>query len=445
MGVENTIPSHDFLYKLVDRWNVEYTPTCDTKSAQNMITWIAAAIHVHDIIFKRGIANGYVSIGQAETTKVKERVQSLLDNLPEWFLPHLKLEQVRDSAKEITLALKGGKKPSTIIFGHGGEKFGRGTTFHRTTLDEFAFQRNAQKIWEAMKGRCIYLNAFSTPAYSKAVYMYFVWSGGIEGVDCSVIHYSENPDKKPGTEAGDKWASRMKIGITEETWRREQECEWISEGGLVYKEFSRSSHVVDPIAIDPNWEFFRGTDFGWEHPFVTLWVARWKCGSWYRWYIFHELYKSNAYLSDLATEIKAVDNKPRSLPNNSNATQWKLHGKYSRLISDAAGKREREELRKLGLPTIPCKKGHDSVNTKINLVRDALLTKPDGMPGLIVSKECVKTIFEFENYMYPKEILDGEHGDKPLPKHDHAMDVIGDILITVGTEEKRRGNITFAY
>jgi hypothetical protein len=398
-----------------------------------MITWLAAGQHLHDIIFRRNIHNAYISIGQYEASKVGERIQFLIDNLPDWFLPSLGLRQTGESKREVEISTTDKKSPSIIMLMHSGEKAGRSIAFYRTTLDEFAFQNNAKKIYEGMNGRSIYLNIFSTPAYSKAVFMYRLWSGSIEGVDCSTIHYSQNPDKDPNTKIGQEWAARKKIGVSDENWRREQECEWVSEGGLVYKSFSRRDNIVDPIALDPDWDYFRGIDFGWQDPFVHLWVARWKCGSWYRWYIFNELYQSEMHLSDLSDKIKAYDNMERSFPDGEGKGNWKLHGRYTKQISDAAGKREREELRRLGIPTIPCKKGYDSINTKINLVREALLKKPDGQSGLLISKNCVKTIMEFESYMYPKEVEDGEHGDKPLDKFNHAMDVIGDILITVGT------------
>jgi len=435
--------TYTFLTDLYKRWNVPDTPTCDVKSAQNLITWLSASTNLHDILFKRNIDNCYISIGQFESSKVKDRVQFLIDNLPEWFLPLLGLKQTGESKTQIEFT-KNGKEKSAIIFLHSGEKSGRSLTFYRSTLDEFGFQRNAKKIYEGIKGRTIYLNIFSTPSYSKAGFFYKLWTEGfVLGVDCSTVSFADNPDKVPGTEQGDAWAEKKRRGMSDEQWRREQGCEWISEGGLVYSTFSRDTHMVDPLDLDPNWDYFSGLDFGWDHPFVHLWVAQIPCGSWFRWYIFDEFYKSHVYLQQIYDAINDRDLSVHVSGEPPNQSEWRIKDKYRQRISDAAGKREREELAKLGLSTEPSVKGHDSVNTKIGKVRHALEIKPDGIPGLLVSKNCVKTLLEFENYMYPKEVLDGEHGDKPLKKFDHSMDVIGDILMTVS--EVRHEEIAFNW
>lgn len=436
VGNVQPFPDHEYLRDVYDRWNVKGVPTVDTKSAQNMITWLSACVHLSDILLMPGIMNGYFSIGQFESSKVKDRVEFIIDQLPEWFLAEMGLAQIKDSAKEVQFDHGDGVK-STIVFMHSGEKAGRSLTFYRCTLDEFGFMQNAKKIYNGVKTRNVYLNTFSTPPETKTDWFSYLYHHAYEfGVSTDKIHYSRHPDKKPGTERGDAWKERKKRGMTDEEWDREQECKWIALAGRVYPTFDRSTHVVKPIndfTLQPDWEFFRGIDFGWGHPFVHLWVARIKCGSFSRWYIFFELYKEELLLKDAAALIHKVDDKKRPMPGGK---EWHLKGKYTKEISDAAGKREREELRRVHkIKTQPSRKHPGSVRVKINKVKEALQMQMDGLPGLVVSEKCPKTIFEFENYVWKNEVEDGEHEQEPKKVYDHAMDVIGDIIYTVESKE----------
>jgi len=445
-GNVELLPDYDYLFKLKKRWDQPKTPVVDVKSAQNLITWLAAAVHVYEILFGSNIMNGYMSIGQFESSKVKRRCQHIIDNLPDWFLSTLKTEQIRKSEKEIEF--KHAEGNSIIVFLHSSDKSGRSFTFHRATLDEAAFMQNFKYIYKAMKNRSVYLNCYSTPPEHRSGYFYKLWSQALElGIDASEIHYRDNPEKLPGTEQGEKWREEESRGVTKETWDREQECKFLSSGGMVYSSFDRDAHIVDPLILDPSWDYFRGIDFGWTHPFVHLWVARWSCGSWHRWYVFREHYKSKLKLSVHAKSIMDFDKRPRVFKHDDQPEhdeKWLLKNKYLDEISDASGAQERAELIGLGIRTRPSRKGKDSVNTKINKVREALMIKPDGKPGLLVSKECVKTIFEFENYMYPEETEDGEHEKAPIKKWDHAMDVIGDIIHSVNNYSES-GNQVFDW
>jgi hypothetical protein len=48
---------------------------------------------------------------------------------------------------------------------------------------------------------------------------------------------------------------------------------WHESSGLVYDDWARQIHMVDPFPIPKEWTKFRGYDHGRKHPFACLWVA----------------------------------------------------------------------------------------------------------------------------------------------------------------------------
>jgi Terminase RNAseH like domain len=81
-----------------------------------------------------------------------------------------------------------------------------------------------------------------------------------------------------------------------------------------------------------------------------------------------------------------------------------------------------------GLQTraVAARKGPGSVNDGIQTVTSLLAVRADGLPGLLVSPECVSTIAEYGLYRYPS-VPEGttskrDPRDEPVKQADHAMD-----------------------
>jgi hypothetical protein len=51
--------------------------------------------------------------------------------------------------------------------------------------------------------------------------------------------------------------------------------------GAVYKTFSRDTHVIKPFKIPNDWTRYRAIDWGFNNPFVCLWLAREPDRRWY--------------------------------------------------------------------------------------------------------------------------------------------------------------------
>lgn len=429
-GQVKKIPDWEFLHRTCNRWNQTHKTVMSLKAVQNMVTWLSASMNVWDVMFKANIQNGYFSIGETEAKKVKKRCQFIIDNLPEDIFG---VAQVGDSKTEIEID-HGGGQFSRVYFMTSSPTAGRGETWHRCTFDEAAFNRNFEDLFNANKSRCVYLNIFSSPPKGRVGYFWWLDQHQVEmEIDFDKIYWWDNQDKKDDPE----WEIRTRRGMSEDAFRREHCCEYISEGGRVYEAFGRETHVFHPdkFVLNPDWRFYRGIDWGWSHPFACCWLARWTCrdgsgAEWDRWYLFNEVYQTKTHLDKLARMLKEYDSRKRNFAHKDGAWDFTLTGKFEKQISDAESPRERNELAKLGIRTIPCKKGKDSVEAKIDLVGRALQIQPDGLPGLVVSEDCVNAIWEFENYMR-SEVQGMGKGGTPIKENDHMMDAIGDVFLTV--------------
>jgi len=76
--------------------------------------------------------------------------------------------------------------------------------------------------------------------------------------------------------------------------------EWHETGGLVYDEWDRAIHLVDPFDIPPNWTRYRSMDWGRVNPTACLYYAVNEIGDVY----FYDMYyRHNALVSESALDI----------------------------------------------------------------------------------------------------------------------------------------------
>ena len=69
----------------------------------------------------------------------------------------------------------------------------------------------------------------------------------------------------------------MRAQMSEDMAKQELDAEIISFSGLVYTNFNPKIHIVDPVEEIPQGaEVVGGIDFGWDDPFVHLWVMKYK-------------------------------------------------------------------------------------------------------------------------------------------------------------------------
>jgi len=114
------------------------------------------------------------------------------------------------------------------------------------------------------------LNGIRTPETVEQP-MEGVWSWNTpKGWRVVAVHYTADPDKRPGTKSGDDWIKLKKADSSERDWKREYELDHtISEGEPFYATFNRRVHVQRCV-YDPTRPLLRGWDFGRAHPAVVI-------------------------------------------------------------------------------------------------------------------------------------------------------------------------------
>jgi hypothetical protein len=196
--------------------------------------------------------------------------------------------------------------------------------------------------------------------------------------------------------------------------------------GSVYPDFGVLSHGISKPEIDPRWRHFRSIDFGYENPFVCLWIA---VDPTDRVIIYDEYYRSHVTVEQAADDIftkelehaqwwdikiprKRVDNEKDALD-------------YEWTTCDPSAASARATLLEKGMETIAPR---SDVVGGIELVRQQLKFRDDSKPGLVVDIDrCPNTVKEFNLYSYP-EPTSRNSNELPTKENDHAC-LVGDTMI----------------
>ena len=171
--------------------------------------------------------------------------------------------------------------------------------------------------------------------------------------------------------------------------------------GAVYKTFNKATHVIPRFNIPSSWERYRGIDFGFNNPFVNLWVARNHDN---QWHVYDEHYRAQATLATHASRIKAIGGGDT----------------YNATYADHDAQ-DRAELWEYGIQTTPAKK---AVRNGIEAVQRALKVQANGKPRLYIHDHCVNTIREMAAYHYPEGTDLRDPNDEPAKKDDHTVDAL---------------------
>ena len=171
--------------------------------------------------------------------------------------------------------------------------------------------------------------------------------------------------------------------------------------GAVYKTFSKQTHVIPRFHIPSQWERYRGIDFGFNNPFVCVWLAR---DGDNRWYVYDEHYRAQSTLATHASRIKAIGGADI----------------YAATYADHDAQ-DRAELWEYGIQTTPAKK---AVRNGIEAVQRALKVQGNGKPRLYIFDHCVNVIRELAAYHYPEGTDLRDPNDEPAKKDDHTVDAV---------------------
>jgi len=217
--------------------------------------------------------------------------------------------------------------------------------------------------------------------------------------------------------------------LSEDTFAQEYLADFRKYTGLVYKEFDRQIHVIEPFEIPSHWQIYRGFDFGSTNPTAVAWIA---VDGDENWFIIDEYYKSGETIDYHAGIINANRYSNRVVQS----------------FGDPSGAQWFDEFAQRGIYITPANKETGTskqnwVQYKIEKVADKLRKKPGrlvpnvqlpaelqkyGLPALFVFKNCHHTISEFESYRWkekpPTAAQDLNEPDMPEKANDHLMDAI---------------------
>ncbi len=317
------------------------------------------------------------------------------------------------------IELKGAENPDAL----------RGIKLRGLVIDEIASIRNWDWLWsEVLRPTLTDYSAptifISTPKGYNHFYDLYQKGQQSEGDYKSWRFTSYDNPYIPSEEI-----DNAKKELTEDTFAQEYMADFRKYTGLVYKEFQREVHVIEPFEIPDNFSVYRAMDFGSTNPTVCLWIATDGDDNWF---VYDEHYEVKSGIDYHAGVINSKTNKP-----------------IITTYGDPSGAQWITEFAQRGIYITPATKETSTafntwVRFKIEKVAERLKITPGhtvssqslvsgssnsvGLPSLFVFRTCTNTIREFETYRWKEKSVtqaqDLNEPDVPEKANDHAMDAL---------------------
>ncbi len=232
------------------------------------------------------------------------------------------------------------------------------------------------------------------------------------GIKTFFMQWEDNPYLHPSE------IEYMKNSLTEEERESRQYGRFISESGLVYKEFEEAIHVIEPFDVPKEWYDTLSIDPGFYAPTSCHFYARDPDGTIY---VIREHYQSGKSVEEHAKEIHAIADE----------LNWQkdANGNLKALIDSAADQKTLASEKSVSdlfyrHKILVNSKVEKSKWIGIEAVRQALKIRshpdcelyPNGKAGLYIFKNCPNLIREIKGYRFQPG------SDQPYKKDDHALD-----------------------
>ena len=245
---------------------------------------------------------------------------------------------------------------------------------------------------------------------------------------CKIVYgnHKENPaywdiEAQEWTELGREYLERLD-GLPAIRRQRFLLGQWVAAEGLIY-EFDPAVHLADnfPKGCPPaDWERFITVDFGFNNPFVAMWVA---VSPDDRLYVYRELYQTGMLVEDAAKKMKAIIDKDSAPP--------------SRIICDHDAEDRATLERHTGRATIAAKKdvkpGIEAVQARLRpdekgfprlyICRNSVVRKD---PALLAAKKPTCLEEEITTYVWDQRTQPGTENlrEAPVKADDHSCDTL---------------------
>lgn len=202
---------------------------------------------------------------------------------------------------------------------------------------------------------------------------------------------------------------------------------WVMAEGVIYDIFDEEKHKLEPQDMPTEYDkYYVGVDYGHTNATVFLLLGQ-KAG---RLYIVKEYYHSGAKTQESEEELsRAPSDYARDFVDFIDGVDVR------KIYIDPSAKGFITELKKLGVRRI--EEADNSVLPGIESVAVALKELQ-----LFVCSKCKQTIKEFFSYVWDEKASQDRGEDKPVKKHDHAMDALRYVIYAILGKPRRSKLIT---
>lgn len=322
------------------------------------------------------------------------------------------------------IELKGADNPDSL----------RGVKLRGLIIDEIASIRNWDWLWSEVLRPT--LTDYQAPAVFISTpkgfnHFHELWQSGQDKIS---PYRSWRFTSYDNPYIPKKEIDNAKKELTEDTFQQEYMADFRKYTGLVYKEFDRNTHVIEPFGLPESWEIYRGIDFGSTNPTACLWIAT---DGEYNFFIIEEYYKTGQTIEAHAGIINAN----------------KFSNRVVQTFGDPSGAQWISEFEEKGIYITPANKevnqqynswvrlGIEKVAENIKPIPGHILsfklesrTRENGLPRLFIFNTCTDLIREFETYRWKEKSVtqaqDLNEPDVPEKANDHGLDALRYFMVS---------------
>jgi len=224
-----------------------------------------------------------------------------------------------------------------------------------------------------------------------------------DGVETFISTYKDNPF------LGEEQVKAIEILETQDynKWLVYGKGEYGEVAGAIYRNFELIDEKDIPQDIE---HIYYGLDFGYSNDPAALIKVK-KNGN-------------NLYIEEMIYEIGLTNDELSEKMNILNIN------KNDTIVADSAEPKSIQEIYNYGFNIKAAKKGPDSVNIGIDILKRY---------KIFVNKKSDNLIDEFTNYTFEKDRITGKYKNKPIDKFNHLLDALRYVaLLYFGNDVPRR-------
>lgn len=320
-------------------------------------------------------------------------------------------KELQINKNEAELWVEVGNGSRIELKGADNEDSLRGSGIWGIVIDEVASIKNWNELWlevlrPALTDKAGWGIFISTPKGFN--HFWDLFQAEAKDKDFKSFHYTSYDNPFIVKEEIDK----AKIELTEDAFAQEYLADFKKHTGLVYKDFDRKLHVIEPVTIPEFWQHYGAMDFGAVNPTVHLWIAVDNNDTIYVVDEYYAVGQTKGHADFILAKTKVM--------RYNILTTW----------CDPSGEQEQLDYASFGLYATPAVKvfdghGQSWVNYGIGKVSELLKPNPQtGRPRIYIFKNCVNLIREFESYRW-KDFREGLNAvEVPEKSDDHGPDAL---------------------